>query len=90
MSTPAATIPPTPETAPLYRAACLSWKQSRREELQRCDGDYKRVVWRVPLHAAALAVQELAPELSYQEAWNLGQHAVAWAGQAHGDWMSKE
>ena len=53
---------------PEREQACL-WKKSRAEELRRNDGDRKLVVWRVPLHAAALAVQELAPDMGYQEAW---------------------
>jgi hypothetical protein len=41
----------------------------------------------VPLDAAALAVQELAPHMTPDEAKALAQRAVAWAGQAHNAWL---
>lgn len=88
MPTPAAVEPPTPENVHLYRAACLAYRKTWREELRRYDGNHKMANPHAPLHAAALAVSQLAPEMTYQEAWTFGHKAVAWAGQAHNVWMS--
>ncbi len=88
MLTPAAVEPPTPENVHFYRAAALAWRNARREELRRNDGNHKMVNWHVPLDAAALAVQKLAPEMTFEQAWTFAQRAVACAGQAHNSWLS--
>jgi hypothetical protein len=38
-------------------------------------------------HAAALAVHELASEMTYAEAWWLAHKAASWAAQAHYKWF---
>ena len=87
MPTPAPVEPPTPENVHLYRAACLAYRKTWREELRRNDGNHKLVNTHAPKHAAALAVRELTPEMTYDKAWWLGHKAVAWCGQAHGEWL---
>jgi hypothetical protein len=72
----------------LYRAACLAWKKIWREELRRHNGNHKLANPHAPEHAAALAVRELAPEMTYNEAWMLGHKAVTWCGQPHGAWWT--
>jgi hypothetical protein len=39
--------------------------------------------YHVPPNAAAVAVHQLAPEMTPEEAQAFAQKAVAWAGQAH-------
>ena len=80
MPTPATVEPPTPENVHLYRAACLVWKRAWRDELRRNDGNHKLANPHAPEHAAGLAVRELAPEMTYNEACTLGHKAVAWCG----------
>ena len=87
MPTPAAVEPPTPENIHLYRAAALAWRNAWREELRRYDGNHKAANPHVPLDAAAVAVQELAPKMTPEEARTFAQKAVAWAGQAHNAWL---
>jgi len=65
----------------------LPGKKTWREELRRHDGNHKLATPHAPLHAAALAVSELAPEMTYDQAWWFGRRAVAWAGQAHHAWL---
>jgi hypothetical protein len=89
MPTPAAVEPPTSENVHLYRAACIAYRNTWRDELRRHDGNHKLANPHAPLHAAALAVRQLAPEMSYNEAWWLGHKAVAWCGQAHGEWLDR-
>ncbi len=87
MPTPSAVEPPTPENVHLYRAAALAYRKARREELCRNDGDRKLVNWHIPLDAAAVAVQELAPEMTLDQARTFAQKALAWVGQAHNAWL---
>ena len=87
MSTPAATEPPTPDNIHLYRAAALAYRKAFREELQRNNGNRMLVNWHAPLHAAALAVQQLAPEMSFEQARTFAQKACAWTAQAHNEWF---
>ena len=79
--------PPTPENVHLYRAAAIAYRKSRREELRRHNGNHKLVNWHIPLDAAAVAVQELAPEMTFDQARTFAQRALAWAGQAHNTWL---
>ena len=88
MPTPAPVEPLTPENVHLYRAACIAYRKTRREELRRNNGNQKMANPHAPNHAAALAVRKLAPEMSYEQAWALAHQATAWAGQAHDAWMS--
>jgi len=67
MPTPAPVEPPSPENVHLYRAACLAYRKTWRDELRRHDGNHKLVNLRAPLHAAALAVRELAPEMTFDD-----------------------
>src|SRR5208337_5405923 len=41
----------------------------------------------VPLNAAAVAVQKLEPEMTFEEARTFAQRALAWTGQTHNDWL---
>ena len=90
MTTPAPVTSPTPENVHLYRAAAVAWKKTWREELRRHNGNHKLANPHAPLHAAALAVRELTPGMTYDQAWWFGQNAVAWAGQAHHAWLVDE
>ena len=83
MPTPAAVEPPAPENVHLYRAAALAWRNAWRAERVKD----KLANPHVPLDAAADAVQELAPEMTFDQARTFAQKAVAWAGQAHNDWL---
>jgi hypothetical protein len=71
MSTPAAVEPPTPENVHLYRAAALAYRKAWREELRRHDGNHKLANPHVPLDAAASAVHELAPQMTFDQARTL-------------------
>jgi hypothetical protein len=83
MPTPDAVEPPTPENVHLYRAAALPWRNSWRVEKVK----EKLANPHVPLDAAAVAVQKLAPEMTFEQARTFAQKAVAWAGQAHNAWL---
>jgi hypothetical protein len=87
MPTPAAVEPRTPENMHLYSAAFLASKRTWRDEIRRNDGNHKLANPHAPEHAAALALRELAPEMTYNEAWTLGHKAVAWCEQAHHAWL---
>ncbi len=87
MPTPAAVEPPTPENVHLYRAAALAWRKAWREELRRNDGNHKLANPHAPLHAAAVAVQEFAPEMTLEQARTFAQKACAWAAQVHNAWF---
>ena len=87
MPTPAAVEPPTPENVRLYRAAALALRSAWREELRRNDGNHKLANPHVPLDAAALAVQRLAPEMTLDQARDFAQRTVAWTAQAHRAWF---
>ena len=82
MPTPAAVEPPTPNVH-LYRAAALAYRKAWKEELRRHDGNHKLANPHVPLDAAAAAVQELAPKMTFEQARNFAQKACAWTAQAH-------
>ena len=86
MPTPAAVEPPTPENVHLYRAAALAWRSAWRVERVKD----KLANPHVPLDAAAVAVQKLAPEMTPGEAWTFAQRAVAWTAQAHNAWLFPE
>ena len=86
MSTPAAVEPPTPENLHLYRAAVLAWREAAIEERSR-HADVRLSNPHVAKHAAARAVHELAPEMTYDEAWWLAHKATSWAAQAHHEWF---
>jgi hypothetical protein len=79
-----------PENVHLYRAAALAYCKAWRDELRRNNGNHKLANPHVPQHAATLAVRKLAPEMSYDAAWWFAHKAVAWVGQAHNAWLSKE
>lgn len=64
MPTPAAVEPPTPENVHLYRAAAIADRKAWRAELRRHGGNHKLANPHIPLRAAAVAVQELAPEMT--------------------------
>jgi hypothetical protein len=85
MSTPAAVEPPTPENAHLYRAAVLAWRKATIEE--RSHANIKLSYPHVAEHAAARAVHELAPEMTYAQAYLLAEKATNWAAQAHHEWF---
>ncbi len=87
MPTPRAVEPPTPENIALYRAAALAWRNTWREELRRNDGNHKLANPHIPLDAAAVAVQELASEMTFDQARTFAQKALAWVGQAHNAWL---
>ena len=87
MPTPSVVEPPTPENVHLYRAAALAYRNARRAELQRCDGNHKLVNWHLPLDAAAVAVRELAREMTFDQARAFAQKALAWVGQVHNAWL---
>ncbi len=87
MPTPAAVEPPTPENVHLYRAAALAWRTAWREEIGRHDGNHMLANPHVPLHAAAVAVKALAPEMTLDQARTFAQKAVAWTAQAHRAWF---
>lgn len=86
MPTPAVE-PPTPDNLHLYRAAALAYRKSFRAEMQRNNGNRMLINRHAPLHAAALAVQELAPEMNLEEARTFAQKACAWTAQAHNAWF---
>ena len=72
--TPAAVEPPTPGNVHLYRAAALAWRKDWRvEKVHRLKANPH-----VPLDAAAVAVQELAPEMTLDHARTFAQKALAW------------
>ncbi len=77
MPSPAAAEPPTPENNHLF-VLLLAYRKSFRAELQRNTGNRMLVNWHAPLHAAAVAVLQLAPEMSFEQA-----HTFAWTAQAH-------
>ena len=79
--------PPTPENEHLYSAAAIAYRQAWRDELQRNDGNHKLANPHVPLDAAALAVQQLAPEMAFEEAGAFAQKACAWAAQNFNSWF---
>jgi len=83
MPTPAAVEPPTPENIHLYRAAALAWRNAWRAEKLKD----KLANPHVPLDAAAVAVQKLEPEMTFEEARTFAQRALAWTGQTHNDWL---
>lgn len=83
MPTPAAVEPPTPENIHLYRAAALAWRNAWRIERVK----EKLANPRVPLDVAAVAVQELAPQMSFDAARTFAQRALAWVGQTHNAWI---
>jgi hypothetical protein len=86
MPTPAAVEPPTPENLHLYRAAVLAWRKAAIEERSR--HAYIRLANpHVAELAAALAVHELAPEMTHAQAYFLAQQAPNWAAQAHHKWF---
>ena len=87
MPTPAAVEAPTPENVALYRAAALAYREARRAELQRHDGNHKLINWHIPLDAAAEAVRELAPEMTFDQARTFAQKACAWTAQTHNAWF---
>lgn len=87
MPTPAAVEPPTPENIHLYRAAALAWRNAWRDELKRYGGNHKAANPHVPLDAAAIAVQRLAPDMTFDAARTFAQKACAWTGQAYNDWL---
>jgi arginine exporter protein ArgO len=86
MSTPAAVEPPTPENFHIYRAAVLAWRTAAIEERSR-HADVRLANPHVPNQAAALAVHELAPEMTFEQAGLLAQKATNWAAQAHHKWF---
>jgi len=83
MPTPEAVTQPTPENVHLYRAAALAWRKAWLVERQK----EKLANPHVPLDAAAVAVQDLAPEMTFEQARTFAQRAVAWVGQAHNAWL---
>ena len=87
MPTPRAVEPPTPENIALYRAAALAWRNTWREELRRNDGNHKLANPHVPLNAAAVVVQELASEMTFEEAKAFAQKACAWTAQVYNAWF---
>jgi hypothetical protein len=87
MSTPAAVTPPTAKNVHLYRAAALAYRKAWKEELGRHDGDRKLANAHVPLDAAAVAVQDLVPEMTFDQARTFAQKACAWTAQAHTAWF---
>ena len=86
MPTPAAVEPPTPENLYLYRAAVLAWRKAEIEERSR-HADIKLTNPHVAEHAAARAVHELAPGMTYAQAFLLADKATNWAAQAHHKWF---
>ena len=86
MPTPAAVAPPTPDNLHLYRAAALAWRNAWRGEKVK----EKLANPHVPLDAAAVAVQELAPDMTFDQARTFAQKAVAWTGLAHNKWLFGE
>ena len=86
MSTPSAVEPPTRENVHLYRAAVLAWREAEIEERSR-HADVKLANPHAAEHAAARAVHELAPELTFAQAHFLAQKATNWAAQAHRKWF---
>jgi hypothetical protein len=87
MPTPAAVEPPTPVNVHLYLAAVLAWRKAWREELRRNDGNHKLANRHLPLDAAAVAVQELAPQMTFDQARTFAQKAGAWTAQVHNAWF---
>lgn len=87
MSTPAPVEPPTSENVHLYRSAVLAWRTAWRDELRRNDGNHKLANPHVPLHAAAVAVKAMVPEMTLDQARAFAQKACAWAAQAHNAWF---
>ena len=74
---------PTPENIHLYRAAALAWRNAWRAEKLKD----KLANPHVPLNAAAVAVQKLEPEMTFEGARTFAQRALAWTGQTHNDWL---
>jgi hypothetical protein len=85
--TPVAVDPQTPENIRLYRAGALAHRKAGREELRRHDGNHKLANPHVPLDAADVAVQELAPEITFDQALTFAQKACAWAARVHNAWF---
>ena len=56
-------------------------------ELRRNDGNHKLANPHVPLHAAAVAVKAMVPEMTLDQARAFAQKACAWAAQAHNAWF---
>jgi hypothetical protein len=70
----------------VYRAAVLAWRKAEIEERSR-HPDIKLANPHIAEHAAALAVHELAPEMTFAQAHLLAQKATNWAAQAHHKWF---
>jgi hypothetical protein len=87
MPTPPATEAPTAENVAMYRAAALAWRNAWRAELRRHDGNHKLANPHVPLDAAAIAVQELAPGMTFEQARTFAQKACSWTAQVHNAWF---
>jgi len=87
MPTPAAVEAPTAENVAMYRAAAIAWRKAWRAELSRHDGNHKLANPHAPLDAAALAIRQLAPEMSFEEARAFAQRACAWTAQVHNAWF---
>jgi hypothetical protein len=86
MPTPAAVEPPTPENVHLYRAAVLAWRKAEIEERSK-HADIKLANPHAAEHSAARAVHELAPEMTYAQAFLRAEKATNWAAQAHPEWF---
>jgi hypothetical protein len=78
--------PPAPENFHLYRAAVLAWQKAEIEERSR-HADIKLSNPHVAEHAAARAVHELAPDMTFAQAHLLAQKATNWAAPAHHKWF---
>jgi hypothetical protein len=75
MPTPAAVEPPTPENVHLYRAAVLAWRKAEIEERSK-HADIKLAKPHAADHSAARAVHELAPEMTYAQAFLLAEKVL--------------
>jgi len=87
MTTPAAVIPPTEETAEAYRVAVLAYRCAFKAERERWG--IMRMDPHIPNMAAAEAVLRLRPCLTYAQAIALAHQATNWAAQAHWRWFWK-
>jgi len=78
--------------AALYTVYQIRVRRKAAAALSGSRGEVERVKEKlanphIPLHAAAVADHELAPEMTFEQPRTFAQRAVAWVGQVHNAWL---